>query len=429
MRLLRKNDGVSAIIIALLLMVFLGVAALALDISHLAVVDNELQNAADAGALAGARVLYNDEDGSINTGANGEAAAAATRNLSDKLAVEVGDGDVERGHWCFSCINPDTGRPGVFTPNPSTEASALWEGGWPTFEEIDADTSIVNAVRVKTHRSATPAKSLLAGVFGYSGFNKNSEAVAYVNSWPAFDVDKSLVVCQDSITNGCNIGRMLNSGGMPETSETAEWTNFSEGCVDPASTPSLQEVVCEGDPNSVGLFSYISTTNGVNASVFGPGMSDTPSDTTLRGCWLGAGLDDPADPDNLPDKPWKMELLVVDCTNSPVNCRQVVGGVKTNVVWITKAGGGSASGPSCDASYYPKKMYNPVRNHMWTCSNPSATDATCWNEFVAEFNLQNMDGSPAPCQKKAIYFMPECSSTTPGAGVAPSMPEIPVLVN
>jgi len=427
MRLLKEEDGVSAIIIALIFMVLLGVAALALDIAHLAVVKNELQNAADAGALAGARVLYNG-DGSINTGANPEAAAAATANESDKSAVEVGEGDVERGHWCFSCIDEATGRAGVFTPNSSTEASALWEEGWPTFEEMDSRTDIINAVRVKTHRATTPAKSILAGVFGYSGFSKSSEAVAYVTSYPVHGAGESLVICQDSINEGCNIGRMLNSGGNPETNETAEWTNFSEGCVAPASTPSLQDVVCQGNPTSVGLFKYISTTNGVNQSVFGPGQSDTPNDDTLRGCWLGAGLDDPNDTDTLPDKPWPMELLVVDCINSPQNCRQVVGGVKTNVVWITKAGGGSDTGPSCEPSQYPKKMYNPVKEHLWECSNPNAVDATCWNEFVAEFSLQNMDGTPAPCQKKAIYFMPECSQTTPGEGVSPSLPEIPVLV-
>ena len=46
------------------MLVFLGIAALAIDLSHLYVVRNELQNAADAGALAGARFLYN-EDGTL----------------------------------------------------------------------------------------------------------------------------------------------------------------------------------------------------------------------------------------------------------------------------------------------------------------------------------------------------------------------------
>ena len=55
---------------AILLFVFLGIAALAIDVSHLYVVRNELQNAADAGALAGDRFLYNEDGTMVNSGAN-----------------------------------------------------------------------------------------------------------------------------------------------------------------------------------------------------------------------------------------------------------------------------------------------------------------------------------------------------------------------
>ncbi len=48
-----NQRGVTVVLVAVLMVVFLGLAALAVDISHLYVVRNELQNAADAGALAG----------------------------------------------------------------------------------------------------------------------------------------------------------------------------------------------------------------------------------------------------------------------------------------------------------------------------------------------------------------------------------------
>ena len=51
------QDGAIGIVIALLLPVLLGFAGLAIDIGHLHVVDTQLKNAADAGALAGARGL------------------------------------------------------------------------------------------------------------------------------------------------------------------------------------------------------------------------------------------------------------------------------------------------------------------------------------------------------------------------------------
>jgi Flp pilus assembly protein TadG len=66
-----KNErGAIAIIVAIALPVFLGFAALAIDLSNLYVARNELQNAADAGALAGARILYDDSGTSVNEGAN-----------------------------------------------------------------------------------------------------------------------------------------------------------------------------------------------------------------------------------------------------------------------------------------------------------------------------------------------------------------------
>ncbi|TSA06872.1 MAG: hypothetical protein D4R73_10655 [Deltaproteobacteria bacterium] len=53
----RDETGAVAVITALCLTVFVALLALVLDIGHLVAVRGELQNAADAGALAGARAL------------------------------------------------------------------------------------------------------------------------------------------------------------------------------------------------------------------------------------------------------------------------------------------------------------------------------------------------------------------------------------
>ena len=57
-RLLANESGSVIIIVALLMTLFLGFVALAIDVGHLLVVRNELQNAADATALAGSSYLY-----------------------------------------------------------------------------------------------------------------------------------------------------------------------------------------------------------------------------------------------------------------------------------------------------------------------------------------------------------------------------------
>jgi len=136
---LQDTRGVTAVIVALSMIFLIGAVALAVDIAHLAVVQGELQNAADAGALEGARVLFNyDGSGteSVNTNADYAAQQAALNNDSDNEAVEVSLGsDVQRGIWDTASHN--------FTPSNSM------------------DTTIINAVRVTAHRSAS--QSIFAG--------------------------------------------------------------------------------------------------------------------------------------------------------------------------------------------------------------------------------------------------------------------------
>jgi Flp pilus assembly protein TadG len=67
---LNNQQGVSAVIIAICLFMLVGFVALAIDVGHLYVARNELQNAADAGALAGARHLYLEDGTAVNPNAN-----------------------------------------------------------------------------------------------------------------------------------------------------------------------------------------------------------------------------------------------------------------------------------------------------------------------------------------------------------------------
>ena len=103
---INNQHGVSAIIVAICLLMILGFAAFAIDFAHLHLAQNELQNAADAGALAGAGVLYANDGKSINTNANSTASDAAQANYSEGEPVEVkiplsNSDDVQRGHWSF----------------------------------------------------------------------------------------------------------------------------------------------------------------------------------------------------------------------------------------------------------------------------------------------------------------------------------------
>ena len=60
-KLLRDQRGASAVLIALLLVVLLGIAALAIDLGYLYVTRYELQNVADSAALAAFYVTSNGD--------------------------------------------------------------------------------------------------------------------------------------------------------------------------------------------------------------------------------------------------------------------------------------------------------------------------------------------------------------------------------
>ena len=66
-----NEKGVTIVLVAILMTVLVMFVALAVDLGHLYVARNELQNAADAGALAGAHELYVGSNATlVNEGAN-----------------------------------------------------------------------------------------------------------------------------------------------------------------------------------------------------------------------------------------------------------------------------------------------------------------------------------------------------------------------
>ena len=56
--LMGNQRGVSMVMVAILLIAFIAVLAIVIDLGHLHAVRQELQNAAEAGALAGTRALF-----------------------------------------------------------------------------------------------------------------------------------------------------------------------------------------------------------------------------------------------------------------------------------------------------------------------------------------------------------------------------------
>ena len=384
---LEGEQGSVAIIVTISLLLLVGVAALVIDIGHLAVTKNELQNAADAGALAGARCLYNDDGTAINVDCNQTAIDAATANRCDNLPVEVSAGDVERGHWAFATK--------TFTPNNSTQPVALWN---VSKDALDANTNFINAVRVTARRQDTPVTSFFAGMFGHQGFQQSATAVACISfsgNLSPHEVDQPVAICENAITINdeyrCNVGRMVPN--QDTNNETAAWTDFNQDdpCSGGTNSPKVKSSICnDGNSEPIILGEKIAVINGLVATAF----------KKMRNCWASeTGM----------SNPWNMTLPVIECKEGRGGnvrvCADVKGAVNVDVVWITEVGN--------DPAYKnaPTEMSDFGEYSYWSYPpDPGNTNGQDrWNSFVEHFNLQNDDGSPAPYQKKTIYFVPDCT--------------------
>jgi len=395
--------------VALLILVFVGFAAVAIDIGHLFLVRNELQNAADAGCLAGARFLYGSDGMAVNENSNQVAYEATIVNKSEKAPVDVhwtvgNTGDVERGHWSFAT--------GAFTPTELTQPVNLWD---VSPEELDANPAFINALRVKARRQDTPSASFFARIFGYENFSLSREAIAYIGfagTLAPGEADQPIAICRESLlVNGqytCSTGRMITNHEVVAGLESGGWTDFNQdsACLTGTNAETVRSLICgSGNPEPVILGQSIAINGGYIEFAHGQ----------LRTCWEAfTGR----------TRPWTLTLPVIECPGNNIgNCASVVGAVTVNIVWINHW----ENDPLYSEA--PWRMENPRTGTTWSSNNSNGQ--VRWNSFVQNFNLQNVDGSPAPYQRRGVYFLPDCNTHQPrgrtGGENFGIMAKIPVL--
>lgn len=533
----RNERGAVLVLVALTFTIFLGLAAFAIDFNHLYVVHNELQNAADAAALAGAQALYTEVPGyepgeKVNTNANAIAKETGLENLSDNSVVEINwtsgnTGDVQRGHWSFSNDK--------FTPLDTEDPVAIWgvssddldkmDGTYP-YVDHDGNTTYpenVNAVRVVTRRKDVEAESFFARIYGFMGFEMSAEAVAYIGfagSLDPLEMDVPIAICDTSLTNDlCNIGRMINSADTSHESNTAAWVD---------SNPLSNEDACQGGTNArilgdlIGDIKTDTNENNTACECISPEHNQDDecgvnNDIITGDTWLeaiGGQVSSGYNPmvecydTYLSEQPWEMTLPVVKCDGGQIEgCLDVDGAVTVNMIFMAaKSSPTEADTPykmtKTDAENFPDwdssaecsffyqlagvqpvvGKYNEVQpildsdgnqvylynaallddpvyetkyfpdnrqkyampylpgtefvadadgnydyvvegkdpwllgdrwggvNHP---SNIYTADKARWDCFTYHFNLQHQDGSYAPFQAKALYFMPDCEYHAP----------------
>jgi Flp pilus assembly protein TadG len=171
-RLRGDSDGAVAILAALILLALLGAASLAIDMGQLYVVRNDLQNTADAAALAAAGSLITTQDGVVVRDATAAQQAALTvaqrqSQLAGFAHVDPGarnDLTITFGEWNLKAGDPET--------------------AWAEIGSTCGSNSNANAIRITLCRGIGtvygPVSNLFASIFGADTSNLAATATAYL---------------------------------------------------------------------------------------------------------------------------------------------------------------------------------------------------------------------------------------------------------
>jgi Flp pilus assembly protein TadG len=197
-KFIQATEGTIMVLTAVGLVAFLGFASLAIDMGHLYVVRNELQNVADAAALAGANQLIVEQDGEAVR--DSAAAQQAVMDVAQTQAQLVGLPLVDPGSR--NDLTIALGNWNIYAGNTQT--------AWT--DSDGSPYSNANAVRVSIRRASGvtfgPVTNFLAGILGHSTSEVAATATAYlgfVESTPPGAVDIPLAI-PDTVITAANPG-------------------------------------------------------------------------------------------------------------------------------------------------------------------------------------------------------------------------------
>jgi len=207
----KNQAGVAAVIVAIVLTTLIGLSALGVDVGHMYVTRNELQNVADAAALAGARYMgsiyetlsYDEQQTYVFSRSDIVLAATqiAFKNQAAKMNIVINDADVIIGIWDSQTATLNPMMPPIVGPD---------------------------AVRVIARRDSNvngPISTFFAGIFNRDTLDVSAYATAALTG-PAYVEEGELKIpfslSENNFPNDCTDPIIFS----PTTESCAGWHNF-----------------------------------------------------------------------------------------------------------------------------------------------------------------------------------------------------------
>jgi Flp pilus assembly protein TadG len=172
-KIVSEQKGAVAIMVAISSIILLGMAAFVIDFGYSWATTNELQNAADAGALAGARALgkfYCPEEA---------APAEPCKDKADQDNTTIAEVETAIKDAVKDVVNQNKAANLSISIDVVNDIEiGTWDGGAKVFT---LNATPPDAVRVRTRRDATtngPIKTFLGNIFGVAEISLSKPATA-----------------------------------------------------------------------------------------------------------------------------------------------------------------------------------------------------------------------------------------------------------
>lgn len=248
--ILQDESGAAALLVALLLLAVLGCLSLVIDIGHIVMVRQELQNAADAGALAGAQSLIpfvgeNPPTPDWNS-ARTIARQTVTANKTD--GTPLTDCEIQTGYWNL------------------LSQEFISSGVAPTAIDVPAVSA---RVARSTGQNSGPVLMTFARVLGINATDVRAESVAMIacpSTLPA-NGGFPLAINEDLAKKYWNTDFSFKIGSdyhYPQE-QAGQWTSFK---VDNNDVSTVRDLIYNGNPDSLNINDNIWIQPGTETAVY-----------------------------------------------------------------------------------------------------------------------------------------------------------------
>jgi len=266
----KRAQGSVVVFLAPLLFIIVAFVALAVDLGRAYVAKNQLQNAADAAALAGAAVLAKPSTDQPNANyahpnwdfADSRTHYAITLNRADNRALT--DGDVEVGYWNLH-HQPEGMQAKTITPTlfdkPAVRVTIKLADGYnggplkllfaPVIKLFFADISASSLALISAPAQVAPGAL----------FPTAMASCLFSHYWDATTGKPKL----DPATGKPYVFKIGSAYHYPPCS-SGEWTSFQ---VDANSVVAIRDLIANGNPGSLSVGQNVWVQTGVKSALYG----------------------------------------------------------------------------------------------------------------------------------------------------------------